>query len=199
MNRKDLITHNLSYIFLALAVLAVSMVLVSLIQPMELPVPYASSNKVSLVPVLNRGQQADAARWQGLADAYNHQRALQADAARWQGLADAYNHQRALQADTNRWQGLADAYKRQRAIQADTARWQGLAEETLKTSTATALTKAQQVDAARWKALANHYYFHNGGLSGYQIAEALRWTAMAFHYGVEPVKISPQLKFLLGK
>jgi hypothetical protein len=277
MNRKDLITHNLSYIFLALAVLAVSMVLVSLIQPMELPVPYASSNKVSLVPVLNRGQLADTARWQGLADAYNHQRALQADAARWQGLADAYYHQRALQADTgqsslarlgrclqtaeetenlpsparpasrhsslarlgrccqrlkgmerdvykrqralqadtDRWQGLADAYAlqtdadrwqdlenaydRQLALQADPARWQSLAEETLKTSAAAALTKAQQADAARWNALANDYFIHNGGLSGNQLAEALRWTAMALHYGVEPVYISPQLKFLLGK
>jgi hypothetical protein len=69
----------------------------------------------------------------------------------------------------------------------------------LKTPAAAALTKAQQADAARWKALANNYFLHNGGLSGNQLAEALRWTAMAFHYGVEPVKISPQLKFLLGK
>jgi hypothetical protein len=179
MNRKDLVTHNLSYIFLALAVLAVSMVLVSLIQPMELPVPYASPNKVSLLPVPNRGQIADTARWQG--------------------LADAYNQQRAMQADTARWQGLADAYKRRRALQADTARWQGLAEEYLTTPAATALTKAQQADAARWKALANNYFIHNGGLSGKRLVEAVRWTAMAFHYGVEPVKISPQLKFLLHK
>jgi hypothetical protein len=159
MNRKDLVTLNLSYIFLALAVLAVSMALVSLIRPMELPVPYASSNEVSVVPVPNRGQLADTARWQG----------------------------------------LADAYKRQRALQADTARWQGMAEEYLTTPAAAALTKAQQTDAARWKALANNYFIHNGGLSGKRLAEAVRWTAMAFHYGVEPVKISPQLKFLLHK
>jgi hypothetical protein len=159
MNRKDLVTHNLSYIFLALAVLAVSMVLVSLIQAVDLPVSYASSNKVSLLTVLNRGQQADTARWQD--------------------LANTYDHQLALQADPNQWQSLA--------------------EETLKTPAAAALTKAQQADAARWKALAINYFLHNGGLSGNQLAEALRWTAIAFHYGVEPVKISPQLKFLLGK
>jgi hypothetical protein len=159
MNRKDLVTHNISYILLALAVLAASMVLVSLIRPMELPVPYASSNKVSLVPVLTLRQQVDA----------------------------------------DRWKDLENAYDRQLALQADPDRWQSLAEETLKTSAAAALTKAQQADAALWNALANDYYINNGGLSGNQLAEALRWTAMAFHYGVEPVKISPQLKFLLGK
>jgi hypothetical protein len=195
MNRKHLITHNLSYIFLALAVLAVSMVLVSLIQPMELPVPYASSNKVSLVPVLNRGQLADTARWQELADAYNQQRALQADTDRWQGLADFY----ASRTDADRWKALPNASDRQLALQADPDRWQSLAEETLKTPAASALTNAQRADAARWKALANDYYIHNGGLSGNQLAEALRWTALALHYGVEPVRISPQLKFLLGK
>ena len=67
-----------------------------------------------------RGQVADAARWEAQAQHYaavqaNRERALDTSAARWQALARHYaeqqaNRQRALAAETARWTALAEYY-----------------------------------------------------------------------------------------
>lgn len=125
--------HSIPYIVLVLALLAVSVLVVNLAQPLDVPARYASSNDTR--PALSPGEQANAARWQARADAYNLQRSRQAEIARWQSGADAYNRQRAREAEIARWQGGAIAYYMQQS----------------------GLSRGQLADAARWSAMAIRY------------------------------------------
>jgi hypothetical protein len=197
MNRNNLLTQNLPQIFLALAVLAVSLLVLTLIRPITLPVSYASDQQVSQVLSLNRAQQADAARWQAQAAGYNSLRAQQAYTARLQGQAEFYNLYRSREADAQRWQAMAQAFNRQRAQEAYTARLQGQADRYLKTTSQQTLNKAQRAYAERLNAQAGAYFTQLGGLPKIQLAEAARWTAMALHYDAAPEHISPQLGFIL--
>ncbi len=78
-----------------------------------------------------RALSAYAAHYEGLAQAYARQaleRGRNADAARWTGLAATYTSEaRARQASTARYAGLAQLYA-QMAWAADAARWTGLAQ-----------------------------------------------------------------------
>ena len=89
----------------------------------------------------NRVMQAQAARYQGLADLFAEkeaglERGWQASAARYQGLADFYALSKlslAFRAEAARYQGLADKYTKDKATlargwDASAARYQGLAE-----------------------------------------------------------------------
>ena len=72
-----------------------------------------------------RAAQAEAARWNGLAQMYAEQaadreRSLTAEAARWNGIAQRYaapaaNRERSLAAEAARWNGLAQLHATQGA------------------------------------------------------------------------------------
>jgi hypothetical protein len=121
---------------------AIATLIVALIMGSFIATPPAVENE----PSDQRAFEADAARYNGLAEFYlakdevSRQRAIKANAARYNGLAEFYltenepSNQPAFEANAARYNGLAEFYlakneaERQRAIEAEAARYNGLAE-----------------------------------------------------------------------
>jgi hypothetical protein len=150
MIRNHVLEHNILYVGLFLAFLAVFLVVNSLAVPAVPPVAYPQLEEIRPAPALNQAQQADANRLNAIANAYKQQRARMAEINRWNGLANTYTQNapkitlnRAHQAYTTRLQSLAYAYFLE----------------------SSALTPAQLADAARWTGVANSYGVQPGDVS----------------------------------
>ena len=240
MIRNPSSTRPMPYIVLAIALLALVMLVANLAKVPVGVISNSDSNKIPLAPalsqakqgsevrgepisenaesarviVLSRAQQADAARWQGMAIAYQMEqtglsRPQLADAARWTAMSrqfaakEAAALERARGADTARWQGMAIAYQMEqtglsRAQLADAARWTAMARQ-FAAKEAAALARARAAEIARWQGMAIAYYMQQTGLSRAQLADAARWSAIAIRYGADPEDFSPYLRLLLDK
>jgi hypothetical protein len=109
-------SRNFPYVALVLGLVAVSIVMVALAQPVQLSGKVTASDQSHSGVVISRAQQAETARWQAMADAYNKQRAREVEIARWQGMARVYNMRqsglsRSQLADAARWTAMAIRYE----------------------------------------------------------------------------------------
>ena len=122
-------------------------VLSLLLVTMAVALPPANAPTKSAI---QRGREAYAARWSGLAEYYQNraidkaerERSRAADAARWEAMGEYYLNQsrreRSQAADAARWMAMVERYQSveeahniQRGRTADTARWTAMADDTL--------------------------------------------------------------------
>ena len=98
---------------------------------------------------IQRGREAYAARWSGLAEYYQN-RAI-----------DEAERERSRAADAARWTAMGEYYlnqsRRERSQAADTARWTAMVERYQSVEEAQNLQRGRAADAARWTAMADYY------------------------------------------
>lgn len=108
-------SRNFPYVLLVLGLVAVSLIVMILVKPIQMANLITGFDEVHSGIDVSRGQQAETARWQAMADAYNKQRAREAEIARWQGMTRVYSMQqsglsRSQLADAARWTAMAIRY-----------------------------------------------------------------------------------------
>ena len=118
-----------SRFFTALVILSLAAVIVLTVQ--EAIATSAVTSDARVAQRMKRSQEADMARWQGIAEYYQNladvqpmERSRAADTARWQAMAEYY-------------QGLENAQNLARGRAADAARWTARAEYYMQTVSAT--------------------------------------------------------------